>query len=405
LPYCKLTFRAGLCRLTKTTMSSQFSINAKIYAAGENATLSMLDLLDYFLQHGSLRVSDLHLKVNAPPMYRVDGQLQKMNGSPLDSAAVEALASSLLSDAELRQLNQHRAVDSSYFTDKMQFRLNCFYENDGLAVAIRALEPNPISVEQIGFPNDVWRDIIAKQWGLVLITGITGAGKSTTIASLIDRIAQNRPCRIITLEDPIEYRLASKKALISQREVGRDVPDFARGLRDCLREDPDVIFVGEMRDRESATWTLTAAETGHLVFSTLHTRDARGTITRLLDMFPSDRQDEVAGQLSLGLSHIISQKLVPRRDGNGRVVAMEILNNTYAISNLIRLRKMEQIYTFLQTRTKQTSAERMMTMERSLAMLVRDKKASPIEAEKWANHPAVFLDEMKHLQHERTAKK
>ena len=333
-------------------MSDRPKIEAKVYKISDSQSLSMADLLVYFSQHGSLRVSDLHLKVNMPPTYRVDGDLQRMKTPPLDAPTIEALAMSLLSESEIARLQRDRAVDSSYITDEMQFRLNCFYESDGMSLAVRALDPTPIPVEQIGFPNNVWKDIIKKQWGLVLLTGITGAGKSTTIASLIDRIAHTRPCRVITLEDPIEYRLTSNTAVISQREVGRDVPDFARGLRDCLREDPDVIFVGEMRDRESASWTLTAAETGHLVFSTLHTRDARGTITRVLDMFPSNQQDEVASQLSLGLSHIICQKLIPRSDGQGRVVAMEILNNTYALSNLIRMRKMEQVYTFLQTRQR-----------------------------------------------------
>ena len=386
-------------------MSSQYTIDTKLYAVSDTATLSMRDLLDYFVKHGSLRVSDLHLKVGLTPTYRVDGQLQKMKGAPLDKATVEALAGSLISDAEWGLLKERRAVDSSYFMEKMQFRLNCFYDSDGLAVAIRALEPTPIGVEEIGFPNGVWRDIINRHWGLVLVTGITGAGKSTTIASLIDRIAQIRACRIITLEDPIEYCLRSKTAVISQREVGRDVPDYGRGLRDCLREDPDVIFVGEMRDRESATWTLTAAETGHLVFSTLHTRDARGTITRVLDMFPTNQYDEVASQLSLGLSHIISQKLIPRADKQGRIVAMEVLNNTYALSNLIRLRKMEQVYTFLQTRTKDVSDERMVTMERTLAMLVEEGKVLPQEAEKWANNRSTFLDEMQRLQEGRKGKK
>ncbi|KPK83967.1 MAG: hypothetical protein AMJ81_06890 [Phycisphaerae bacterium SM23_33] len=354
----------------------------------------MQDLLAWFAKHGTMRVSDLHLKVGCPPVYRVDGRLKKMKGPPLEEQTVAAMAAALLSEVELAALQRHRAVDSSYVTEAMQFRLNCFYENDGLAVAIRALEPHPIPVEQIGFPNNAWLDIVNKQWGLVMVTGITGAGKSTTIASLIERIADTRACRIITLEDPIEYRLAGKLAVISQREVGRDVPSFGRGLRDCLREDPDVIFVGEMRDRESATWTLTAAETGHLVFSTLHTRDARGSITRVLDMFPSSQQDEVAGQLSLGLSHIISQKLLPRADGQGRVVAMEILNNTYAVSNLIRLRKMEQVYTQLQTKIKDVPEERMLPLERSLAMLVQAGKVTALEAEKWANHPTVFLEEM-----------
>lgn len=183
-------------------------------------------------------------------------------------------------------------------------------------------------------------------------------------------------------------------ALISQREVGRDVLSYERGLRDCLREDPDVIFVGEMRDRESAAWTLTAAETGHLVFSTLHTRDCRGTVTRILDMFPSNQQEEVASQLSLGLSHIISQKLLPRADGNGRVVAMEVLNNTYSVANVIRHGKIEQLYSQLQTRTKDTPDERMITLERSLARLARSGIVSPLEAERWANHPQAFHEEM-----------
>ncbi|MEE8386493.1 MAG: PilT/PilU family type 4a pilus ATPase, partial [Dehalococcoidia bacterium] len=358
----------------------------------------MGDLLKYFVEHGSLRVSDLHLKADSPPIYRVDGLMQKMKGAPLDHKTVRALAASLLSDAELAFLEQDRSVDSSCMTETMQFRLNCFYENDGLAVAVRALEASAPAVEAIGFPNGVWRDLIQKQQGLVLITGITGAGKSTTIASLIDRIAATRPCRIITLEDPIEYRLGSKAALISQREVGRDVPSFERGLRDCLREDPDVIFVGEMRDRESTRWTLTAAETGHLVFSTLHTRDCRGTVTRILDLFPPDQQDEVASQLSLGLSHIISQKLIPRADGQGRVVAMEVLNNIYAVSNLIRQGKTEQLYSQLQTRTKDVPQERMRTLERSMAALVRSNVITPLEAERWANNPTAFREEMKHAE-------
>jgi twitching motility protein PilT len=248
----------------------------------------------------------------------------------------------------------------------------------------------------------VWHDIAARQHGLVLLTGITGAGKSTTIAALINRIAETRPCRIITLEDPIEYRLTSKQAIVSQREVGRDVPSFERGLRDCLREDPDVIFVGEMRDRESTSWTLTAAETGHLVFSTLHTRDVRGTVTRVLDMFPPMQQDEVASQLSLGLSHIICQKLVPRAGGQGRVVAMEVLNNTYSVANLIRQAKVEQIYSMLQSRTRDVPEERMITLERSLALLVKRGLIAPLEAEKWANHPTSFFDELKHAQESRT---
>jgi twitching motility protein PilT len=354
----------------------------------------MQDLLDYFEQHGRMRVSDLHLKVGNPPVYRVDGLLQKMSGPPLTPATVEALAHSLLSDAEVASLSQSNSVDASCMTATMQYRLNCFRDSDGLVLAVRALYAEVPTVEDIGFPNGIWRDIVQRQQGLVLVTGITGAGKSTTIASLINHIAETRACRIITLEDPIEYRLTGKLALISQRELGRDVFSFERGLRDCLREDPDVMFVGEMRDKDSTSWTLTAAETGHLVFSTLHTRDARGTVTRVLDLFPPDRQEEVAAQLSLGLSHIISQKLVPRSDGQGRVVAMEILNNIYGVANLVRQAKIEQLYTLMQTRTKDIPAERMTTMERSLAALVRRGVVAPLEAERWANNASAFLEEM-----------
>lgn len=375
-------------------MPKEYSLDSPIYPMTEDRKLSTRDLLDYFTKQGSMRVSDLHLKAGCSPVYRVDGQLQRMKGPPLTAEMSECLAIALLSEKEYATLREHCSVDTSCTLETMQFRLNVFFENDGIALAIRALEPQAPAIETIGFPNGVWRDIVQKQQGLVLVTGITGAGKSTTIASLIDTIAQTRPCRIITLEDPIEYRLASKAAMISQREVGRDVPSYERGLRDCLREDPDIIFVGEMRDKDSTSWTLTAAETGHLVFSTLHTRDVRGTVTRVLDMFPPNQHDEVASQLSMGLSHIISQKLIPRADGTGRLVAMEILTNNQAVANLIRLDKVEQIYSQLQIRTKDIPSERMVTLEYSLASLVRQGLISPLEAEKWANNPGAFREAM-----------
>ena len=378
-------------------MSSIPGLSEKLYPVSGSDKFSMEDLLGFFEKHGSLRVSDLHLKVGSPPIYRVDGDLQKMKALPIGRETIEAFAKMLLSPAEQDLLVKSRSVDGSFSWATLHYRFNIFHDSDGLAIALRALQSHAPTVEEIGFPNGVWRDIIRRQQGLVLLTGITGSGKSTTIASLVERIAAERPCRIITLEDPVEYRLHASKAVISQREVGRDVPSFERGLRDCLREDPDVIFVGEMRDRESASWTLTAAETGHLVFSTLHTRDTRGSITRLLDMFPANQHDEVANQVSLGLAYVISQKLIPRGDGKGRVVAMEILNNSYAVSNLIRVGKLEQLYTHLQTRTKDVPEERMTTMERSLARLVHLGVVSPLEAEKWAGDPAAFTDALQHL--------
>ena len=369
-----------------------------IVARNDGRLLSMRRLLGFFKELGELRVSDLHLKCGCAPVYRIDGDLQRIGAEPVTAEGMQMAAEALLGPTDMELLQTDRSVDSSWMTEDMQFRLNCFYDNDGLALAIRALEQHPLAVEKIGFPNNIWRDIIARRQGLVLVTGITGSGKSTTISSLINRIAAETACRIITLEDPIEYRLDDGKGIISQREVGRDVPTFERGLRDALREDPDVIFVGEMRDRESTSWTLTAAETGHLVFSTLHTRDVRGTITRLLDMYPETRQDEIAAQLSLSLVCVVSQKLLPRSDGNGRVVAMEILNNSYAIANLIRVGKLEQIITHLQTRIRDVPAERMITMERSLAMLVQQGLVTPLEAERWAEDREMFMDELKRVQ-------
>jgi len=369
----------------------------KVYKVGASKTLSLHDLLGFFAKHGSLRVSDLHLKVGSPPSYRVDGGIEPMKSPALDEPTVRKLILPILSERDRKRLEDDRAVDTSYVSGKMQYRINVFHDNEGLAAAVRSLESQPPPLESLGFPNGVWEDITNRQQGLVLITGITGAGKSTTIASLITHIAQKRACRIITLEDPIEYRLTSGRALVSQREVGRDVPSYERGLRDALREDPDVIFVGEMRDRDAATWTLTASETGHLVFSTLHTRDARGTLTRLLDMFPADREDEVASQLSLGLSHIISQKLIPRANGQGRVAAMEILNNSQATSNLIRTAKVEQIYSQLQTHTRDIPTERMRSLERSLAEMVVRGEVKAEEAERWANNPSAFWSDLRHL--------
>jgi twitching motility protein PilT len=254
-------------------------------------------------------------------------------------------------------------------------------------------------VESIGFPNNVWEDIVECKQGLVLVTGITGAGKSTTISSIIDRISEKKACRIITLEDPIEYLLPNKHSMVSQREVGRDVKSFSHGLRAMLREDPDVIFVGEMRDSETISMTLMAAETGHLVFSTLHTRDAIGTITRILDYFPTGRQSEVRNQLSLGLAYIICQKLIPKKDGTGRIAAIELLNNNnYACANLIRTGKVEQIYSQLQTKTRLNPDEKMTTMERHLAQLVKQDKIDLLEAKKWANDQKSFVDAMKMVE-------
>ena len=373
-------------------MAEEHSASTKIYPTKELGKLSILDMLNYFEKRGAMRVSDLHIKVDAPPAYRIDGDLVKLKGPTVTAQMAKQLLYPLLSNENLRKFRERHSVDCSYRLGSLQFRINIFRENDGIAGAIRALSLDIPKAEDIGFPNDVWKDIINRRHGLVLMTGITGAGKSTTIASLIHRISEKSACRIMSVEDPIEYIFPQKYSIISQRELGRDVESFAAGLKEMLRQDPDIIFVGEMRDAETISMTLMAAETGHLVFSTLHTRDATGTITRILDYFPAGRQSEVRNQMSLGLAYIICQKLVPKKDGTGRIVAMEILNNNYATANLIRTGKIEQIYSQLQTKTRNRPDEKMLTLEKHLAMLVKKDKIDLLEAKKWANDLKSFTD-------------
>ncbi len=373
-------------------MSEEFSVNEKVYPTTEQGMISLQDMLDYFEKRGALRVSDLHIKVGAPPAYRIDGDLVKLKGPNVTADMAKKLVYPFLTRKNQEILQAKFSVDCSYRMGQLQFRINIFQENDGLAAAIRALSLDIPKIEDIGFPNNVWEDMIARKHGLILMTGITGAGKSTTIASLIQRISQKSACRIMSVEDPIEYILPQNYSIISQREVGKDVTSFNGGLKEMLRQDPDVIFVGEMRDAETISMTLMAAETGHLVFSTLHTRDTTGTVTRILDYFPEGRQAEVRNQLSLGLAYIISQKLIPKKSGDGRLVAMEILNNNYACANLIRTGKIEQLYSQLQTKTQNRPDEKMITLEKHLTNLVKADKIDLLEAKKWCNNLKTFVD-------------
>lgn len=373
-------------------MPEENSATEKVYPTTEQGMVSLRDMLDYFEQRGAMRVSDLHIKVGAPPAYRIDGDLVKLKGPNVTTEMAKKLIFPLLSSSNIQKFQTEHSVDCSYRIGMIQFRINVFQENDGIAAAIRALSLNIPKVEDIGFPNNIWEDMIARRHGLILVTGITGAGKSTTIASLIQRISRESACRIMTVEDPIEYIYPQQYSLISQREIGRDVTSFHGGLKEMLRQDPDIIFVGEMRDAETISMTLMAAETGHLVFSTLHTRDTVGSVTRILDYFPGGRQDEVQNQLSLGLAYIVSQKLIPKKTGDGRVVAMEVLNNNYACANLIRTGKIEQMYSQLQTKTRNKPDEKMITLEKHLSNLVKVGKIDLLEAKKWANNLNTFTD-------------
>jgi twitching motility protein PilT len=369
--------------------------NRPVYRC-EGRHCSIHDLLSIFLRPDNLvggvpRVSDLHLRVGSAARVRMDGDMMPLPDSePLSRAAFEDLVYPLLSDEQIRKLSTipPEDIDASYdwFDHRVSYRINAFVDRDGPACVIRVLPRVVPPPHKIGFPDDrVWREVVEAQQGLVIVTGITGSGKSTTIASLLQHINTVRPVRILTLEDPIEYVLSDEKAFISQRQVGVHVESFAAGLRSALREDPDIIFVGEMRDRETAGLALTAAETGHLVFSTLHTRDARGALSRIVDLFPPERYRELCSLLSFSLTWVIGQKLVTRSDGAGRIVAMEILRNNAAIANIIRMGNWQQVQATMETQAK----DGMITLERHLVELVRGGRITREEALHHATDPAI----------------
>ena len=347
-----------------------------IYLVGRHV-FSMHDLLRRFTEKQYMRgdisrISDMHLKVGDPVRYRFDSDLVALpEAAPLTQQMIEALVFPMLSDEQVRTLQdkaQPSDIDTSYDwpEEALSFRLNVFHDREGLACAIRVLPRAIPELSKIGFPSSaLWKEIVHLKQGLVIVTGVTGSGKSTTISSLIQYINRHQKRRIITLEDPIEYILPSDRCLISQRELGKHISSLPKGLRSALREDPDIIFVGEMRDPETASLALTAAETGHLVFSTLHTRDARGTLSRLVDMYPAERIRELTTQLSFSLTMVVAQKLVPRADQTGRVVAMEVLKNVPAVSHMIRAGNWHQIYSTMETNAK----EGLITMEAHLVEL------------------------------------
>jgi twitching motility protein PilT len=357
-------------------MTQQYDINQPIYQVGDSP-LSFSQMLNYFIdpayKRGNLsRISDMHVKTGRPVSFRIDDDLTPMPGAvEVTDEVIRYMLGILLSEKHLAvALSEDEAqdVDTAFEWEeqKVNFRLNIFRDRDGLAFVMRVLASDIPSIQEVGLPSDkIWQDITALKRGLVLVTGVTGSGKSTTISSLINHVNLYRKTRIITLEDPVEFLFKSESSMVSQRQVGQDVPTFAAGLRSALRENPDVIFVGEIRDTETASLALSAAETGHLVFSTLHTRDAKGALSRIVDMFPSEQTKSLCLQLSFSLSFVLSQKLVPRADGNGRILAMEVLKNIPALGNLVRSGNWQQVYSTMETQSK----EGMMTMEQHLLHL------------------------------------
>jgi twitching motility protein PilT len=330
-------------------------------------THSIDQFLTQMVEHDA---SDLHMAAGSAPAMRVNGQLERLPDQPkLMPDEVRDLIYGILSTEQQKQLETKRNIDFSYSLPGVaRFRVNAYFQRASVGAAFRLIPARIRTLEELRMPVRLY-DLCDKPRGLVLVTGPTGSGKSTTLASLVDRINRTRADHILTIEDPIEFLHWHQTAIVNQREVGSDATSFADGLRAALRQDPDVILVGEMRDLETIATALTAAETGHLVFATLHTQSAPSTIDRIIDVFPSSQQGQVRVQLASTLQGIVTQNLVPTADGRGRVAALEILLPDDAVRNLIRQGKVEQIYSVMQTNTLRG----MQTMEQSLAELTLER--------------------------------
>ncbi|MGE4357052.1 MAG: type IV pilus twitching motility protein PilT [Candidatus Omnitrophota bacterium] len=319
------------------------------------------------------KASDLHLGVNMPPYLRIDEKLVPVGREILSREVIKEMAYSLMSEKQRAEFETEKELDMSFGIEGLsRFRVNFFYQRQEIGIAIRALPYHIMSMEECGLPVDVLSDLLSKPKGLVLVTGATGSGKSTTLAAMIEKINRERTCHIITIEDPIEYVYTNKKSIIEQREVGSDTHSFSKALKHVLRQDPNVILIGEMRDLETIEAALNIAETGHLVFATLHTSDSVQTINRIIDVFPQYQQNQVRIQLSFVLLAVLSQQLIPRLGGKGRVLALELLVANHAVRSLIRDSKIHQIYSVIQTHQK----EGMRTMNQSLYELYINKMIS-----------------------------
>ena len=326
-----------------------------------------MELTDILLEVLERRASDLHMAAGDPPIIRVNGELEPLGAQPLSSADVQGLVYSILSQDQRQKLENEWDIDFSYSVPgRARFRVNAFFQRNGLSAAFRLIPVDTPNLDDLGLPS-ILHEFANKARGFVIITGPTGSGKSTTLAAMIDEINQTRSQHIVTIEDPIEFLHHHKKCHVNQREVGSDTKGFDRALRSVLRQDPDIILVGEMRDPETMATALTAAETGHLVFATLHTQDAAQTVDRIIDVFPPHQQAQVRVQLSTTLMGICTQQLLPTRDGLGRVVACEILVPTPAVRHHIREGSTYQLQSAIQT----GSQFGMQTMDGSLADLVR----------------------------------
>jgi len=345
-----------------------------------------MNLIEMFALCKERNASDLHLSSNLPPLLRIAGRLEKFTNEPMSREEVKGAIYSLLNEEQKERFEKEKELDFSVEIPNLaRFRANIYSQRRGESGAFRLIPLQVIPLSRLGLPKAV-ESFTTLLKGFVLVTGPTGSGKSTTLAAIIDVINQNRTEHIITIEDPIEYVYENKKCLIDQREVGTNTGSFYGALRNALREDPDVILVGEMRDLETISMALTAAETGHLVFATLHTNNAPQTISRIVDVFPSAQQQQIRTQLADTIAGIISQTLIPTVDGRGRVCATEVMIGTPAIQNLIRDGKVYQIPSLIQT----GKSLGMHSMDQSLESLFLQKRISKEEAMKRAINKEVF---------------
>ena len=360
-----------------------------------DADYSIDELLGSMADWGA---SDLHLSVGASPAVRVGGEIQPVEDlPPLEADETRERLYRILSTEQQKRLEIEKQIDVSYAVSGVaRFRVNIFFQRDVVGATFRLIPHTILSLEELGLPETL-HQLARRPRGLVLVTGPTGSGKSTTLAALIDEINRTRAAHILTIEDPIEFLHAHRRCIVNQREIGTDARGFAEALRAGLRQDPDVILLGEMRDLETISTALTAAETGHLVFATLHTRGAAGTIDRIIDAFPAEQQSQVRAQLSAALEGVVTQTLLPTADGHRRVPAIEIMLPDYAIRNLIRQRKVEQIYSVMQTGT----ARGMQTMEQALCELVLSGTVAADVAASASSYPdqlAGLLERSGHVQ-------
>ena len=323
--------------------------------------MTMRDLLVAMAERNA---SDLHITSGTPPTLRVHGHLMPLEYPPLTPDQTKALAYSLITTEQRERFEANHELDFSYgITGLSRYRVNVYQQKNAVGIAIRAIPHQPKTFEELGLPAEICNNLINKTKGLILVTGPTGHGKTTTMAAMIDKINKTRDVHIVTVEDPLEYLHDHQKALVNQREVGQDTHSFPAALKYVLRQDPDVVLIGEMRDLETIQAALTIAETGHLTFATLHTNSCAQSIDRVIDVFPPHQQSQVRAQLALVLEAVFNQLLLPRKDGRGRMLAMEILVATPAIRNMIREEKVHQIYSAMQAGQKFA----MQTMNQALA--------------------------------------